>query len=421
MGFIPDETVLLVVNWDDWNSGTQDLDLFVYDPNGNDLASSTNIQDSPDDYSAEGVRYTFPDNRTYYLAIVGKRVTRQVTMDFFMHDGLIEYSTPEHSLTTPGDAIRALTVGAVDWSSEALEDYSSRGPTNDNRLKPEISAPTGVTSTAFERSWIGTSASAPHVSGAAALVLQAFPNYTPDQVRDFLISRAVDAGPSGPDNGYGYGHLALGQPPDLGALIVATPTPLPEPTATQAAVAPDVTSTPAPTPTLVRNDLPTPETSSNDSSLSLILGLMVCVVLPAVLGMGGIGLVAGVWMVSRRKPARPRPGGYYAPPGAPPGGLRPGPGPRRPLSPAPPVEAGTGICPRCGSEHRLGARFCPICGLALSPELYRDPDLSGGPGYLPPQNRTPPALEPQEKLYCNQCGAPLRPESKFCSNCGAPR
>lgn len=429
MGFIPDETVLLVVNWDDWTNGTQDLDLYVYDPNGNDLASSTNIQDGPGDYAAEGVRYTFPDTRTYYLAIVGKRVTRPVTIDFFMHDGLIEYSTPEHSLTTPGDSIRALTVGAVDWSTEMLEDYSGQGPTNDNRLKPEISAPTGVTSTAFEGSWIGTSASAPHVSGAAALVLQAFPNYTPDQVRDFLLSRAVDAGPSGPDNGYGYGKLALGQAPDLASLIVATATPLPEPTATQAAAVPGVTNTPAPTPTLVVNDLPKPETEE-ESSAGLILGLLACVIAPAVLGLGGIGLVVGVWYISRRKPPSPGPGGYY-PPGRGVGGQRrvpppQGGAPRRP--PAPPPGAASAICPRCSSVHRPDARFCPVCGLALSPELYHDAGPSGI-GRPPQANGAPPAAQPTppvapppaEKRFCNQCGAPLRPESKFCSNCGAPR
>ena len=82
----------------------------------------------------------------------------------------------------------------------------------------------------------GTSAACPHVSGAAGLVLQAFPDYTPQQVTDFLFSRAVDLGDNGPDYDYGNGRLWLGDPPDPDA-IIPTPAPRisPSPAPTQAA------------------------------------------------------------------------------------------------------------------------------------------------------------------------------------------
>ncbi len=391
MAFIPDGRTVLVLNWDDWKNGVQDLDLYIYDRNGNELASSTNIQDGPGDDTAEGVVYVFPDNETYYAAFYAKRIDRPVTMDFFMRDGEIEYYTPDHSVTTPGDAKRALTVGAVNWSDDALEDYSSRGPTNDGRLKPEISAPAGISSAAYGETWIGTSAAAPHVSGAAALVLQVYPNFTPDQVREFLLNRALDLGPGGPDNGFGYGRLYLGAPPDPESLIVATPTsipPTPAPTDTPASLV----ASPTPTATPERRPLTTPEPSSNNTdSLALVLGILACVVAPGLLGLGGIGVLGGVWYMTRQRARRVAPAGsaYGGQPAARPGA---------PEAMRPRLE-NQGICPRCGSPHRPEARFCPVCGLGLAPELYAQ----------------------EEKIYCTRCGNPLRPDSKFCPRCGKSR
>jgi DNA-binding beta-propeller fold protein YncE len=53
----------------------------------------------------------------------------------------------------------------------------------------------------------------PHLAGGAALVLSAYPAYTPDPVRSFLEGRAVDMRPGGMDTLYGHGRLSLGDPP----------------------------------------------------------------------------------------------------------------------------------------------------------------------------------------------------------------
>jgi serine protease AprX len=55
----------------------------------------------------------------------------------------------------------------------------------------------------------GTSFSAPQVSGAAAILLEAKPDLAPADVKRMLLKTADDLGPSGPDNVYGYGSLNL--------------------------------------------------------------------------------------------------------------------------------------------------------------------------------------------------------------------
>ncbi|KRD30229.1 hypothetical protein ASE35_19165 [Lysobacter sp. Root916] len=51
----------------------------------------------------------------------------------------------------------------------------------------------------------GTSMASPHVAGVAALMLSAKPSATPAEVREALLSTALDLGPAGRDNEFGYG------------------------------------------------------------------------------------------------------------------------------------------------------------------------------------------------------------------------
>ncbi|MBE0451972.1 MAG: S8 family serine peptidase [Clostridia bacterium] len=78
---------------------------------------------------------------------------------------------------------------------ETIADFSSRGPVvNTWMIKPDLSAP-GVDVVSSVpggyASLQGTSMSSPHVAGAAALVLQAHPNYTPEDVKAALMNTAV--------------------------------------------------------------------------------------------------------------------------------------------------------------------------------------------------------------------------------------
>ena len=103
----------------------------------------------------------------------------------------------EASMSAPGVANSALTVGAVD-SNDQLASFSSTGPRfGDYALKPDISAPGvdilaakagGTADTGYYVSESGTSMATPHVAGAAAILAQEHPDWKGPQLKDALMS-----------------------------------------------------------------------------------------------------------------------------------------------------------------------------------------------------------------------------------------
>jgi len=121
-----------------------------------------------------------------------------------------------NTIGSPAASKRAITVGAMADMGERgiyLADFSSRGPTLDGRVKPDITAP-GVNISAPRSGSIfgytrlsGTSSAAPFVAGVTALMLEADPSLTPDQIKDILISTCSHWGSSSPNIDYGYGLI----------------------------------------------------------------------------------------------------------------------------------------------------------------------------------------------------------------------
>ena len=104
----------------------------------------------------------------------------------------------KETIDSPGCARKAITVGASD-KSDVIAAFSSRGPVvwNDEVLiKPDVLAPgVSIYSTYLGGGYAtfsGTSMATPHVAGAAALLLQGHPDWSPEEVKSALSSTTVD-------------------------------------------------------------------------------------------------------------------------------------------------------------------------------------------------------------------------------------
>jgi len=121
----------------------------------------------------------------------------------------------------PGTAKNAITVGATNSNDDSMTSFSSWGPTNDGRLKPEVTAPgcqsdgdNGVTST-FPNDvygvFCGTSMAAPTTSGVVILMYEEFANNLifplPSTIKAILVHTSLDLGNTGPDYTFGYGRI----------------------------------------------------------------------------------------------------------------------------------------------------------------------------------------------------------------------
>jgi serine protease AprX len=120
------------------------------------------------------------------------------------------------TINDPGNADRAITVGSTHRTEPhvyGVSYFSSKGPTGDGRLKPDLVAPgekvlscaagsgkDGVGARAggpvHYREWSGTSMAAPHVSGAVAAFLSIRKEFIgrPERVKQILLSSATDLG-----------------------------------------------------------------------------------------------------------------------------------------------------------------------------------------------------------------------------------
>ena len=129
-----------------------------------------------------------------------------------------------YTTAPPACAKNHITVGAMNSNDDSVTYFTSWGPTDDGRIKPDISAPgcqsdgdggvTSCSSSGGYSSKCGTSMASPTACGIGALLIQDHRNQYPDApemanstMKALLAHTAFDAGNVGPDCQYGYGSI----------------------------------------------------------------------------------------------------------------------------------------------------------------------------------------------------------------------
>ena len=264
------QSAAFFLQWDDWPTSNLDISLAVapsdasgspsgafqfqtstpgtaptlsqcFAPGGTDGCIDTSAFPNGGQLYAVGIRVPqdVPSVRydLDYEGYVSPNSLSCTAVNFTTHTCTTYTATPG-SVSQPASSPYALAVGAADVKTDnsntcggdvagsgtyPLENYSGRGPTIDGRTKPDLVAFDGVAGNLGSSPFCGTSAAAPHVAGAAALVAQLHPELDADGLQNFLTQRANFGSPITPaNNNSGSGVLALGVSTG-GALVPLSP------------------------------------------------------------------------------------------------------------------------------------------------------------------------------------------------------
>ncbi len=234
---LPAGTFQAFLSWYETAGATtnHDYDLVLVNASGAEVTRSAVTQNGDDPPDEMLVAY-LPEMAIYSLRIERMSpdsIPADDHFQLFLPDVDVEgiHQVLEHSLPVPAEASGSFTVGATRGSLrivvgepvlpiDEIEEFSSRGPSLSGLLKPNLSAPDYVTTSLVDTPYdpfSGTSAAAPHVAGAAALLLAEDGTRTPAMLAATLQTLAVkdklQTDPSTnqpmPDNTYGHGRLRL--------------------------------------------------------------------------------------------------------------------------------------------------------------------------------------------------------------------
>ena len=217
------DLIRVSMRWDDpWGAACNDYDLELLGPDGALVRASRGVQSCKGD-PVENIQVLATRDGRYRVRVVrAGAVPRR--LDVLMlgtpdRGDAVDVPVPAGSVSEPADLRSVFTVGAATSAVPVqIARYSSRGPTTDGRGKPDLIAPTGPNAEALTG---GTSAAAPHAAGAAALLLDALPQATAQEVASQLRARAQRLPAPAVESEVGAGVLDLAGLTNVGPLLPA--------------------------------------------------------------------------------------------------------------------------------------------------------------------------------------------------------
>ncbi|MFM2312612.1 MAG: hypothetical protein RLZZ04_1888 [Cyanobacteriota bacterium] len=253
------DSISLNFQWDEpfasagGKGASNDLDIFLLDSDNNLVSWSTESNVGKDAVEVLSFEATTEEEAGEYNLVIGQNTAaageapnliKYIDLDGATKNA--EYFTGSSTAYGHENAVGGEAVGAVPYQntpafgadqpaiSESssigntpilFDDQGNRLPEAEIRPQPQIAAPDGTNTSFFPGegsdtdgdgfpNFSGTSAAAPHAAGVAALLLEANPNATPDQVYQALETSAIDMDSPytpGADPGYdtatGYGFI----------------------------------------------------------------------------------------------------------------------------------------------------------------------------------------------------------------------
>lgn len=211
MGVAPKANVLGIKALDESGGGsTSDI-----------IAAISYIVETKDKYNTKIINLSLgtPANNSCDKDPLCKAVDMAVKAGLIVITAAGNSGPKEGTILSPGISKNVITVGAVDDkrtidpSDDTIAPFSSRGPTIEGLIKPDIVAP-GVNIKSLSNTKLddysslsGTSMATPLVSGSVALLLNKYGNLSPQEVKDKIMSSCIDLKEAKKNQGAGMLNL----------------------------------------------------------------------------------------------------------------------------------------------------------------------------------------------------------------------